>query len=118
MDESHFRYDGPKPQSLEAAIVMMCDVVEAASRSLKKITPQAVEDLVASLIRSRIQDGEFDECPITISQISAIRRSLVLSVLTTFHSRVEYPKDAGGVQPAGPVPVEHRTKVRIVRKFD
>ena len=118
VDESHFRYDGPKPQSLEAAIVMMCDVVEAASRSLKKITPQAVEDLVASLIRSRIQDGEFDECPITISQISAIRRSLVLSVLTTFHSRVEYPKDAGGVQPAGPVPVEHRTKVRIVRKFD
>lgn len=118
VDESHFRYDGPKPQSLEAAIVMMCDVVEAASRSLKKITPQAVEDLVASLIRSRIQDGEFDECPITISQISAIRRSLVLSVLSTFHSRVEYPKDAGGVQSAEPVPVEHRTKVRIVRKFD
>lgn len=118
VDESHFRYDGPRPQSLEAAIVMMCDVVEAASRSLKKITPQAVEDLVATLIRARIQEGEFDECPITISQISAIRHSLVLSVLSTFHSRVEYPKEAGGVQSADSVPVEQRTKVRIVRKID
>ena len=118
VDEAHFRYDGPKPQTLEAAIVMMCDVVEAASRSLKKITPQAVEDLVASLIRARIQDGEFDECPITISQISTIRRSLVMSVLSTFHSRIEYPKEAGGVAPAEDVPAEKRTKVRVVRKID
>ncbi len=115
VSEANFRYEGPKPQTLEAAVVMMCDVVEAASRSLKKISPQAVEDLVASLIRARIQDGEFDECPITLSQIYAIRRSLVSSVLTTFHSRIEYPKEAGGVAPE-PVPEEKRTRVRIVRK--
>lgn len=115
VSESAFRYDGPRPRSLEAAIVMMCDVVEAASRSLKKITPQSVEDLVASLIRSRIQDGELDECPITLAQISAIRRSLVASVLSTFHSRIEYPKEAGGVT-AENSPLEKRTRVRIVRK--
>lgn len=117
VDESFFRYDGPKPQTLEAAIVMMCDVVEAASRSLKKITPQAVEDLVENLIRARIQDGEFDECPITLSQIYTIRRSLVLSVLSTFHSRIEYPKEAGGVSPED-IPAEKRTRVRVVKKSD
>lgn len=116
VDEAQFRYDGPRPRTLEAAIVMMCDVVEAASRSMKKITPQAVEDLVASLIRARVQDGEFDECPITLSQISAIRRSLVFSVLSTFHSRIEYPKEAGGVETGEDVPPEKRTRVRLVRK--
>ncbi|MBP3302798.1 MAG: HDIG domain-containing protein [Opitutales bacterium] len=116
VDEKHFRYDGPKPRSLEAAIIMMCDIVEAASRSLKKITPQAVEDLVSSLIRARIYDGEFDECSITMSQISVIRASLVKSVLHTFHHRVEYPKDAGGVTPSDSVPADKRPKVRVVRK--
>lgn len=119
VDETLFRYDGPRPRTLEAAIVMMCDVVEAASRSLKKITPQSVEDLVAALIRARIHDGEFDECPISIAQISAVRRSLVFSVLSTFHSRIEYPKEAGGVggdSPAEDAPLDRRTKVRIVRK--
>lgn len=113
VDESKFRYDGPKPQTIEAAIVMMSDVVEAASRSLKKITPQAVEELVAKLIRARVQDGEFDECPITHAQISTISRSLVNSVIQTFHSRIEYPKDA--TEPAD-VPADKRAKVRIVRK--
>lgn len=116
VDEKHFRYDGPKPRSLEAAIIMMCDIVEAASRSLKKITPQSVEDLVGTLIRARIYDGEFDECAITMSQISVIRASLVKSVLQTFHHRIEYPKEAGGVVPSESVSVEHRAKVRVVRK--
>lgn len=119
VDPAFFRYDGPKPQTLEAAIIMLSDVVEAASRSLRKITPQAVEDLVTALIRARLQDGEFDECPITMGQISVIRRSLVLSVLTTFHTRVEYPKEAGGVTQGGrAIPQEPTAKprVRVVRK--
>lgn len=116
VDETLFRYEGPKPHSLEAAIIMMCDIVEAASRSLKKITPQAVEELVGSLIRSRIYDGEFDDCAITMAQISVIRASLVKSVLHTFHHRIEYPKEAGGVTPAEATPADKRTKVRIVKK--
>ena len=97
VDESNYRYDGPKPQSVEAAIVMLCDVVEAASRSIKRVTPQGVEDLVTKLVMDRFHEGELDECPITIKQAYAVRRSLVASVLTTFHSRVEYPKEGESV---------------------
>ena len=75
-----------------------------------------MEELVGSLIRSRIYDGEFDDCAITMAQISVIRASLVKSVLHTFHHRIEYPKEAGGVTSADATPAEKRTKVRIVKK--
>lgn len=113
VDEAIFHYEGPKPQTIEAAIIMMCDVVEAASRSLKKITPQSVKERVGSLIRDRLQAGEFDECPLTMAQISIIRKSLEKSLLTTFHSRIEYPKDE---ETPSEIPMEKRTKVRVVRK--
>lgn len=113
VDESAFRYDGPKPKTLEAAIIMMCDVVEAASRSMKKYTPQAVEELVGNLIRGRLQAGEFDECNITMAQISVIQTSLVRSLLTTYHTRIEYPKDAQSGVPASGA---SRPRVSVVNR--
>ncbi len=90
VDEANYRYDGPKPQTVEAAIMMMCDVVEAASRSLKKFSAQSVEDLIEKLVSARIQEGEFDECPITLDQINAAKKALRDEVLRANHSRISY----------------------------
>lgn len=95
IDETQFRYDGPKPQTIEAAIVMMCDVVEAASRSMSQ--KQSVEEFVEKLIQGCFNEGEFDECPITLAQISTIKASIVKSLTDAGHSRISYPKEAGGV---------------------
>lgn len=101
--EKQFRYDGPKPQTIEAAIVMMCDIVEAASRSRRM--SQSVKELVAKLIGDRLREGEFDECPITLAQISAIQESLVKSVNAAGHTRISYQKeDAAPVPNSAPVP--------------
>ena len=90
VDESNYRYDGPRPQTMEAAILMLCDIVEASSRSLKKVTQQAVEDLVEKLVYERVKDGELSDCPITLRQIEVIRKSLVNSVLMSYHKRISY----------------------------
>ncbi len=92
VDESTFRYDGPRPRSRESAIIFIADSVEAASRSLKKVSPQSVEDLVDGIIADRIEDGQLDECPLTVSDIRKMRDSFVFTLLNMLHSRVEYPK--------------------------
>lgn len=99
VDESNYRYDGPRPQTVEAAVLMLCDVVEAASRSLKKVTQQAVEDLVEKLILERVKEGELSNCPITMRQIEEIRVSLVHSVLMSHHKRISY-SDADKEKPS------------------
>ncbi|MDP0494718.1 MAG: HDIG domain-containing protein [Verrucomicrobiota bacterium JB024] len=94
IDESSFRYDGPRPRSKEATIIFFADAIEAASRSLKKVTPQNVEDLVDAIISERIEDGQLDESPLTMQEIRRIRDSFVFTILNMLHSRVEYPKMA------------------------
>lgn len=91
VDESLFRYDGPKPRTREAAVILLADCVEAASRSLKKVTPQSVETLVDTLVADAIKDGQLDECPLSFKEIRTLRKSLRKSLLTSLHSRVEYP---------------------------
>ena len=90
--QSTYRYEGPKPQFLESAIVMLADTTEAASRSLKKVTPQSVEDFVNHIVQGRIDDGQLDEAPITMRQIAVIKESFVFTLLNMLHSRIEYPK--------------------------
>lgn len=91
VDESLFRYEGPKPQTRESAVILLADSVEAASRSLKKVTPQTVETLVDTLVSEAIKDGQLDECPLTFKEILKLRKSLRNSLLTGLHQRVEYP---------------------------
>ncbi len=93
LDESVFRYDGPKPQSLESAIIMIADSCEAASRSLTRVTKHGLEELVNNIVNSKINDGQFDECPITVKQISQLKESIVYTMLTMLHTRVAYEKD-------------------------
>ncbi|MEC8404464.1 MAG: HDIG domain-containing metalloprotein, partial [Verrucomicrobiota bacterium] len=93
VDESTYRYDGPRPAFKESAIIFFADGVEAASRSLKKVTQPAVEELIDSIFKDRIKDGQLDDCPLTFQELQKIRGSFVYTLLNMLHSRVEYPKE-------------------------
>ncbi|MCS6861769.1 MAG: HDIG domain-containing protein [Abditibacteriales bacterium] len=89
--EDHFRYPGPKPQTKEAAIIMLADSVEAAARTLAKPTPNRIEQLVRSIIRSRLEDGQLSECDITLMDLERITQTFTHVLQGLLHSRVEYP---------------------------
>lgn len=92
VDEASFRYDGPRPRFKESAIIFFADAVEAASRSLKKVTPQSVEELIDNIFNERIADNQLDEAPLTLEEIHKIKASFCFTLLNMLHSRVEYPK--------------------------
>ena len=97
--ETTYRYDGPKPQFKESALIFLADSVEAASRSLRKITPSHLEELIEQIFKGKIADGQLDECPITLEEISKIKTSFAFTLLSMLHSRVAYPP-AGNQAPA------------------
>ena len=90
--ESNFRYPGPKPQSREAAVLMLADAVEGASRSLSEPTPKRIERLVHDIAMNRLLDGQFDESSLTITELSVIEDSLTKSLIAMYHGRVKYPE--------------------------
>jgi len=91
VDESSFRYPGPKPQTKEAGILMMADAVESASRVLVEPTPARIESLVDDISRKRLLDGQFDECGLTLEEVRKVGDSLVKSLTAVYHGRVKYP---------------------------
>src|SRR5467141_4155432 len=92
VQEESFRYPGPKPQTKESAIVSLADIVESASRSLEKPTPQKIEQLVNELIEERIADGQLDECDLTLGEIRIIAERFRFTLMTMLHTRIAYPK--------------------------
>ena len=90
--ESQFRYPGPKPQSKEAAILMLADTVEAASRTLERPTPQRIADFVAELIEEKRADGQLDECDLTIRDLKAVQDVFTRTLSATLHARIAYPQ--------------------------
>ena len=91
VDESSFRYPGPKPQTKEAGILMLADAVESASRVLVEPTPSRIENLVEDISRKRLLDGQFDECGLTLEEVRKVGDSLVKSLTAVYHGRVKYP---------------------------
>ncbi|HEX8199270.1 MAG TPA: HDIG domain-containing protein [Isosphaeraceae bacterium] len=92
VSESAFRYPGPRPQTKEAGILMVADAVESASRTLSEPTPARIEGLVRDLVEKRLDDGQFDECGLTLREIAEIRESLIKSLIGIYHGRVKYPE--------------------------
>ena len=90
--EESFRYSGPKPQTKESAIVSLADMVESASRSLEKPTPQKIEQLVHELIEERIADGQLGDCDLTLADLRVISERFRFTLMTMLHSRIAYPK--------------------------
>ncbi len=98
--ETTYRYDGPRPRFKESAIIHLADSVEAASRSLRRVTPQHLGELIDHLFEERLQDGQLDECPLTLAELAKIKTSFARTLLNMLHSRVAYPPDDNGQKPA------------------
>ena len=90
--ESAFRYPGPKPQTREAAVLMVADAVEGASRTLAEATPKRLETLVHEIAMKRLLDGQFDESTLTLSELAIIEDSLTKSLIGIHHGRIKYPE--------------------------
>ena len=91
--ESDFRYPGPLPSEKEVALVMLADCCEAASRSLEKPTPAAIEQLVCEIFRKKIRDGQLDNSTLTLKELALIRKSFINTLEHMNHGRIIYPKD-------------------------
>lgn len=89
--ESDFRYPGPKPQTKETGIVMLADGVEAATRALKEPSSTRIRERVRSIVESKFQEGQLDECELTMRELAAISESFIQILTGIFHVRIEYP---------------------------
>ncbi|WP_407268437.1 HD family phosphohydrolase [Radiobacillus sp. PE A8.2] len=93
LKESDFRYPGPKPRSKEAAIVSICDSVEAAVRSLQEPTKEKIENIVTSIINDRLMDGQLNDSSLTFHELDRIHIAICETLNGIFHSRIQYPDD-------------------------
>lgn len=92
VSEAEFRYGGPRPRSKETAVLMICDGVEGAVRSLSEPTPGRIECIVHEVLSDRLHDGQFDDCDITLRELHLVEESLVKTLCSIYHSRIAYPK--------------------------
>jgi membrane-associated HD superfamily phosphohydrolase len=99
VSEETFRYGGPKPQTKESAIISLADMIESASRSLEKPTPQKIEQLVSELIGQRIADGQLVECDLTLADLNVIAERFRFTLMTMLHTRIAYPKHDTKITP-------------------
>jgi len=92
IQKTDFCYPGPKPQTKETAIVMLADTIEAASRVLKGPTPQRIRNLVDKLVDKKIEEGQLDECDLTLNEIREIKEAFIPILTGIHHLRIEYPE--------------------------
>ncbi len=92
LDENFFRYPGPLPYSKETAVLMMADSVEAASKSLKKYDARTIEDLVERIVNNQLKENQFINAPITLKDVTNVKKVLKRKLMNIYHVRVEYPE--------------------------
>ena len=92
IDMRMFTYPGPKPKTLEQAILMMADAVEAASRSLTEYTEESINAMVEKIVNTQISEGSFEECAITFREIAEAKEVLCARLRTVYHTRIQYPE--------------------------
>ena len=92
VDQRRYRHAGPKPQTREAALLMLADGVEASVRSLESRDETAIRAMVARIILERLEDGQFDECDLTLRDLNKIQEAFVSQLLGMYHQRVAYPQ--------------------------
>ena len=93
VDQRRYRHAGPKPQSREAALLMLADGVEASVRSLASRDEPAIRSMVARIISERLEDGQFDECDLTLRDLNLAAEAFVSQLLGMYHQRVAYPQN-------------------------
>ena len=96
-DPRDFSYPGPNPYSKETAVLMMADAVEAASRSLKEYTEESIGELVDKIIDTQVQEGYFQDCPISWQEINRVKETFKEKLRTMYHTRISYPDSTVGL---------------------
>lgn len=116
VDINDFRYSGPKPQTKEAAIVMLADTIEAAVRTMKDPTPKAINQFIERLVRGKLEDGQLSDCPLSLRDIDEICDAFSGILKGVYHERIEYPTvdrtriaATGSVSAASPAPSQAAT---------
>ncbi len=99
VDRDLYRYPGPKPQSREAAILMLADSVEASVRSLDEKDEPAIRGMVDRIVEARVADGQLDEADLTLRDLAQIREAFVAQLLGMYHSRIKYPDNVVPLEP-------------------
>jgi len=92
-----FTYPGPRPRSMETAIAMIADSVEAALRVLDDLTPQKIEEAIDHIVRTKVNAGQLDEAPLTLQQIEQVKQAFLLVLSGMYHNRIDYPESSGGI---------------------
>ena len=91
VDIESFRYDGNPPRTKESAVVMLCDTIEAAVRTMKSPTMDGIEEFIVKLVRGKLEDGQLNDCPLTLLDIDRICAAATQVLAGVFHERIEYP---------------------------
>ncbi|MEI6675538.1 MAG: HDIG domain-containing metalloprotein [Verrucomicrobiota bacterium] len=93
IDEKNFRYPGQRPSTRESGIIALADMVESASRSLRKPTLAKIRAMIEELVRSKVNDGQLDECPLTLKELAIVKDSFAATLRSMLHARIDYPKE-------------------------
>jgi len=101
-----FTYPGPKPRSMETAISMIADSVEAALRVLEDLTPQKIEEAIHHIVRTKVNAGQLDQAPLTLQQIEQVKQAFLVVLSGMYHNRIDYPESSGGISAAWQPPPE------------
>ena len=122
--EQDYRYPGPKPQTKETGIMMLADTVEAAVRSLEDPNPQRMEETINDLVRKRFEEGELDDCPLTLKDLTKIKAAFLTVMVGMYHPRPKYPEPEAkkpkvrrSKEPPPPPEAEERL-ARTIREID
>lgn len=103
VDISSFRYDSQPPTTKEGALLLLCDTIEAAVRSMNNPTPEAIEEFIVKLVRGKLQDGQLSQSPLTLRDIDAICQACATVLNGVFHERIEYPDPPAALKKASGV---------------
>lgn len=106
VDQLDYRYPGPKPQTKESAIVMLADVSEAVTHSMKDPTMEEVESVMSNVFKARWDDGQFNECGLSSDELDKVKKGFVRVWRTLHHDRLKYPATTTGKMPVVPQPAE------------
>jgi len=93
VDEKNFRYPGHLPSTRESGIIALADMVESASRSLRKPTLAKIRALIEDLARAKMSDGQLDDCPLTLRELAIVKDSFAATLRSMLHARIDYPKE-------------------------
>jgi len=97
VNPADFRYPGPRPRSVETAIAMLADSIEASLRVLDDLTPGRISEVIDHIARLKLESGQLDEAPMTLQQLDDVKAEFVRVLSGMYHNRIDYPEDRGGI---------------------